>query len=344
MKSRPSDLPRLLGKPASRPKAVLLHGDDAAQIVERREAIVQIVGGAEAEAEMRVARLTAAQCRADPAALDSALRARGFFPGDHVVVVTDATDALAAPLLAAARESAGAGSLLVVVAGALTTKSALRKGFEADPTLAAVPCDRAAPTRDEIRAQLAAHGVDAIDPDAADELVRLMAELDSLARTRLYEKLALWQHGSDSPLGMAAVLACAAPPGTGDADAVALAVLARDPAAVQRALMRALGQGADAVGLVLMVGRLARQLLEARLVYDDGGSTAEAALGRVFPPIPRPLQAPLAAVLGRWTRPDLERLGRTVHTLDATLRQGGPTPVRALTERTLLRLALAAAR
>lgn len=341
MKLRAADLKRRLAAARSRPKAVLLHGEDAALAAQLRETAIVTVAGPEAEAEMRVTRLTGAQCRSDPAALDSALRARGFFAGDSVVVVTEATDSLAAPLTAAARAAAGPEALLVVVAGLLTAKSALRKAFESDPALAAVACDRAAPGRAEVTAALAAQGVDRVEPEALDELVRLMADLDGLAQAGLLGKLVLWQHGADGPLDLAGVAACAAPAGSVDADTVFLAVLSRDPVAVQGALARALGQGSEAVGLVLMLGRLARQVLEARVLLDDRGGSAEAALGRVFPPLPWPLRAPVARWLPGWPRVELEALVCAIHDLDATLRRGGREPVAALVGRILLRAVLA---
>ena len=293
---------------------------------------------------MRVARLTAGQCRTEPAALDSALRARGFFPGDHVVVATEITDSLAAAVLAAARESAGQESLLVVVAGSLTPKSTLLKGFEADPALAAVPCISRATTRDEVAAALARHGLGAVTPEALDEATRLASDLDGLAREQLWSKLALWQHGEDGPLRPDAVMACAPPFGSGDVDGVLLAVMARDPRAVQRAVGRALGTGSDTVSLVLNLGRLMRQVFDARLVLEESGGTAESAISRVFPPIPGSLRGPLADLLARWSRAELERLVVSLHGLDAALRRGGQEPTRAVTERTLLRLALGGGR
>ena len=343
MKVAPADLHRVLAG-RRRPQGVLLHGEDTALAAQLREAIVTAVAGDAAEAEMRVTRLTGAQCRADPAAVDSALRARGFFPGDVVVVVTEATDGLAEMLAGAARGAAGAEALLVVVAGLLTAKSALRKVFEADPALAAVPCALAAPSREDMLAALAGQGVTQVVPEAADELARVAADLDGLARAQLVAKLALWQHGAAGPLDLEAVTACAAPAGAADADAVLLALLARDAVALQRAVGRALGPGGDGVGLVIALGRFARQVLEARVVMDDRGGPAKAALGRVFPPLPWPLQEPVAGQLERWRRADLERLVRTLQDLDATLRGGGKEPPAALVTRALLRVVLSGAR
>lgn len=343
MKVTAAELPRLLAG-QRRPQAVLLHGEDTALAAQLRETIVTAVAGAAAEAEMRVTRLTGPQCRADPAALDSALRARGFFPGDVAVVVTEATDGLAEMLVGAARDAARPDALLVVVAGLLTAKSALRKAFEAGSAFAAVPCALAAPSREEMLAALAGQGVTAVMPEAAEELARVAADLDGLARAQLVAKLALWQHGAAGPLDLDAVAACAPPPGSADADAVLLAVLARDAVALHRALARALGPGGDGVGVVIALGRFARQVLEARVALDDRGGPAKAALGRVFPPMPWPLQEPVAALLVNWRRADLERLVRVLCDLDASLRSGGREPPSALVARALLRLVLTGAR
>jgi DNA polymerase-3 subunit delta len=340
VKLRPAELDRLPPAGPKTPLAVLFYGEDSAQIAQRREALARHWGGAEAEADMRLDRLTAAQLRSDPAALDAALRARGFFPGPRVVILTEATDGLADAVLTTAAEATGPDARLIVTAGSLTPRSSLRKGFETGARIAAVPCYRGALDDGELTGLLHAHGLGQAAADARGELLRISGDIDRLSFDQLLRKLALWQHGETTGPNLDDVLACAPPGEIADTDDLMLAVLRRDPAALRQALARL---REDGVTLAIALGRQARQLLEARVAMEAEGQGAEAALGRTTPPVPFARRRAFAAVLGRWKRSDLEALLTAIHEVDTALRSAGARdgpPGVALLERAMLRFAL----
>jgi DNA polymerase-3 subunit delta len=344
VKLRPAELERLPPDGPKTPQAVLLYGEDSAQIAQRREALARHWGGADAEADMRLDRLTGPQLRSDSAALDAALRAQGFFPGTRIAILTEATDGLAEPILAAATGAAGPEARLIVTAGTLTPRSALRKGFEAGARIAAVPCYRGPLDDRALSDALGAAGLGEATAEARGELLRLSGEIDRLSLDRLLEKLALWHHGETGPLGLDDVIACAAPGEIADIDDLTLAVLRRDAAALRQALGRL---GGDGVALCIALGRQTRQLLDARTAMEAEGQGAEAALGRTSPPVPFGRRRSIAAVLGTWRRAELEALLMAVHEVDMMLRSAGARdgpPGRAVLERALLRFALRGAR
>lgn len=339
MKLRPAELARLPDDGPRAPHAVLLFGEDAAQIVHLREQLAQRWAGPDAEAEMRLDRLTGPQLRADPAALDGALRAQGFFPGPRVVVLTEATDGLAAAILDGAA-LAGPPARLVVTAAALTPRSALRRGFETGARLAAVACYRGPLDEGALRAALDAHGLGPVGPEVGRDLLRLSGELDRLSFDQLLGKIALWQHGASGPLDLDAIAACAPPGEAVQTDDLILAVLRRDAPALRTALARL---GGDGVALAIALGRQARQLLEARVAMEEEGQGADTALQRAGLRLAPARRDAAASALRVWRRAEIEALLSAVIDVDATLRSAGQRagpPGLALLERALLRFAL----
>jgi DNA polymerase-3 subunit delta len=73
---------------------------------------------------------------------------------------------------------------------------------------------------------------------------------------------------------------------------------------------------------------------------DPGG--AEAGVGRLRPPVFGPRRDKIVRHAGQWGRERLERALTTLTDLDLQLRSADSAPQNALTERTLIRLAMMA--
>lgn len=343
MKLAAAELERRLSRPAALPRAILLHGDDAARVAQLRDAVVGAIAGPSGEADMRIDRLAASTLRGSPGLVETALRAQGFFPGVRVVVVGEATDAQAEGIVSAL-EFVGPEAVLVATAGSLSDRSALRRAFEDARAGAAVLCSGGPVEAAEIAALLAQWGIPEIDPPAMTELVRLSGDLDRLSLGQLVAKVALWHRGVSGPLRVEGIVACAGQDGAADTDHLVLAVLRRDTSALARALPAHMPGGSGGVGTLIALQRVLRQILEVRLTMDDDGKSAAAALGRVFPPLSAHMQDALTAVVGTWSRMDLERLILTLHGLDARFRSDVREPERAVLERALLRFMVATPR
>ena len=95
MKIPPAGAAAFCAKPPESVKAALIHGPDAAEVAQLRRTLIRALAGPEAETEMRLTSLDVSAVRSDPAAIEDALRAQGFFPGRRVVWLADATEALA---------------------------------------------------------------------------------------------------------------------------------------------------------------------------------------------------------------------------------------------------------
>lgn len=336
MKLSAAEAARFCAAPRPGVAGALIYGADAGQVAERRDQLLARLLGPDAEAEMRLARLTGGDLRADPAALDAALRAQGFFPGPRAVVVTQAADGLAPLIGAALADAAAPEAFLLVTAEALPPRSALRALFEGAGAAVAAPCYAEPPDARGLAAMLAAQGADGATPEALETLAALAEGMERGALARLIEALALYAREAGGRLDAADVAACAPPRGDAAADDAIDAVLDGRPEALRAQLARLAAQGGGGVTLVLAMARHFRALHAVAATSQERG-----ALMRIQPPSRRDRAAAQAR---RWGAARLERALETLLETDAALRGGSNAPPAALLERALLRLASAAPR
>lgn len=106
---------------------LLIYGADAMRVASKRQEAILALVGPNGDDEMRLTRMAAADLRKDPALLSDAVKAQGFFPGHRIAFVEDATDGLAKTIEAAIADWQPGDAQVVVTAGQLAAKSALRK-------------------------------------------------------------------------------------------------------------------------------------------------------------------------------------------------------------------------
>lgn len=334
MKRSGREAARFLDRPDPGIAAVLVFGSDAMRVALKRQGLVTALIGPGGAAEMRLTRMTGADLRRDPAALNDAVAATGFFPGPRAVLVAAATDGLADALAAALEGAAQPDAFLLVTADALNARSALRKRFEAAPDAVAIAFYPDPPDRDEIAAMARAAGAREITPEAAEALSALGADRGALAR--LLEVCALYA-GAGGAVDAAAVEACAPPAGDAGVDAALDAALAGRPAAVRAQLSRLAARGAGPTEIALASLRRLRLLHAAAA----GGQAGRAAAMRVFPFDRRDAVLAAARRLGAAR---LEAAIGRVLAVDAAARGPAAGIAAAMLERALLRLAGEAAR
>jgi DNA polymerase-3 subunit delta len=325
---------RYVVRPDPSAAGLLLHGADPGRVAAARRRALDALLGPGAEEEMRLTRLPAADLRRDPAALQDAMRASGFFPGARAVLVEDATDGLT-PLLADALAAQGEeDARIVVTAALLPARSKLRKLFEGHPSARSAALYDDPPSRAEVEAGLATQGVTA-DRDALARLEALAAEMGPGAFARLVETLALLRHGEEGAASEADVAAVAPASGTAAPDALAAAVAEGRAAEVTPLLRRLAAQGTGAVAMVLALARHFRAIHAA--AARPGGVAA------LRTPVHGPRRDALVRQARLWGPARAETaLGVLVET-DLALRSAGArAPDLALVERALIRIAMMA--
>ncbi len=329
-----------LKAPDPKHMGVLIFGADAMRVAGKRQEAILALVGPNGDEEMRLTRIAAADLRKDPALLGDAIKAQGFFPGHRVAFVEDATDGLAKIIDAALSDWQPGDAQVIVTAGQLTAKSALRKLFEGHANAAAIGIYDDPPSRDEINAALHQAGLDSNSRDVMDQLFALASSLEPGDFRQAIEKLGLYKRGDSDPLSVEDVMACAPQSADVDVDDV-LEVVALGQADQLGPVLRNLyAQGVAPVTLCIGATRYFRQL--HAVASDPGGAAAGA--GRLRPPVFGPRRDKIVRVAGNWGRERLERALTALTDTDLQMRSAGATPDQALMERALIRLAMMARR
>ncbi len=315
-------------------KSLLIFGADAMRVALKRQEAIAALIGPDGPAEMRLARIAAGDLRKDSSLLLDAIKSSGFFPGPRVAFVEDATDGLTETIATALKEWRSGDATIVVTAGGLTGKSALKTLFEKHPAAYAAGLYDDPPSREEIESALAKAGLTNIDRDAMADLDILARMLDPGDFRQTLEKIALYKWRDPSALTPAEVTALA--PATIEAEVDDLIHAAADGRSPDIGpLMRRLeGQGVNPVTLCIGALRHFRALHIA--ASDPGGVSNGIMKARIFGPRRDVMQRQASA----WgMRPLESALGLLVET-DLTLRSSSRAPGMALMERALIRLAM----
>ena len=93
MKLTGRDAARFFQAPDTGFSGLLLFGQDAMRVAERRQQVIAALIGPNGDAEMRLTRIPGAELRKTPALLLDAVKAQGFFPGPRVAFVIVEVDA-----------------------------------------------------------------------------------------------------------------------------------------------------------------------------------------------------------------------------------------------------------
>lgn len=340
MKLTGRDASAYLKKPDPGHAGILLFGSDAMRVATKRQDVILALVGPQGEEDMRLTRINAGDLRKDPALVNDALKAQGFFPGHRVAFVEDATDGLSKVLGAALADWVPGDAQLVVTAGQLSAKSALRKVFEGHRAAVAIGIYDDPPARDEVEATLAAAGVKDIPRDAMDAIMGLASTLDPGDFRQTVEKLGLYKRNDTAPLSMDDISACAPLSAEAQLDDVLDIVTNGQSEALGPTLSTLYSQGVLPVTLCIMATRHFRRMHQ--VASDPGG--VGSGIGKLRPPVFGPRRDKLARQTSHWGRDRIERALGTLMETDLTLRSSSAAPSHAVMERALIRLAMMARR
>ena len=324
---RGAEASRYCAKPDAARPGLLIYGADAMRVaLKRAEAIAALIGP-QGEADMRLTRLSGGDLRRDGSLLGDALTSPGFFPGPRAVWLEDAGDGLTDTVAAALKGWRAGDGVLVVTAGNLTGKSALKTLFEKHPTAVCIGLFDDPPTREEIDQELKRAGLSRIDPAAMADLATLAHSLDPGDFRQTLTRVALYKHNDPSPLTSLEVASLA--PATIEAEVDDLIHAAADGrvADVGPLMRRLEGQGTSAVTICIACLRHFRSLHAA--ACDPGKP-------RLFGPRRDAAQRQAQA----WGMRLLEQATALLVETDLTLRSASRAPTHSVMERALIRLAM----
>ena len=327
-----------LRRPDPEIRAVLLYGPDAGLVRERAETLARGICPDLLD-PFRVADLTAAALAADPARLADEAAQIALMGGRRVVRVRAASDAQAV-LFARFLADPKGDALVVVEAGELPGRSALRRTFDDAPAAASIGCypdtprDLAAVIRDTCAERRIA-----VSRDAADFLVAHLGGDRLLTRAEL-EKLTLYA-GDGGRIGLDDARAVIADSAALSLDDALLAAAEGDAAALDRALARVFQEGESPVSVIRALLRHLQRLhlLAARIA---AGSAIDEVIRTARPPIFFKEQDSWRRQLQRWREARLRTALDRVADAEFRMKQTG-LPAEAICREALFALAGAAA-
>ena len=329
-----------LRKPDPEHAAILLFGADPMRVADKRQQVILALVGPEGEDEMRLTRMSGTALRSDPAQLIDAIKAQGFFPGHRVAFVEDATDGLAKVIAAALEDWQAGDAQIVLTAGALTAKSALRKAVEGHKNAVCIGLYDDPPSLAEIEQMLSDCGLGRPDRDVMDALLSLANSLEPGDFRQTLEKVSLYKLGDAEPVSVSDIMACAPQSAEVDVDEVLDAVADGQADRLGPLLRTLAAQGVTPVTLCIGAMRHFRRL--HTIASDPGGPAAGA--GRLRPPVFGPRRDRIVRQANQWGRGRLETAMTVLTDTDLQLRSASSAPAAALLERALIRLAMMAGR
>jgi len=320
--------------PDPRIRAVLVYGPDRGLARERLDALTRTVVEDIAD-PFRVAELTAASLREDPARLADEAAAQSLMGGRRVVRLMDAGDAQAGALQSFLADSPG-DALVLVLAGELRPSSALRKLFESTDSAAALPCyaDEGMTLEQVIRDTLGTQGM-TVGHDALTYLLGHLGGDRLLTRAEL-EKLATYK-GTPGEISLEEAAACVGDSAALGLDDLAMAVADGDDTRAQRVLDRLLREGTGPIPVLRAVVRHFTRLHQATGAVA-GGKSPDQAVSGLRPPVIFKHADRIKAQVRRW---DSVRVGQALSMLleaEGDCKSSGPPP-EVICSRTLMRLA-----
>lgn len=331
MKLTYRDIDGFLKKPPAKIRAVLVYGPDDGLMRERATMICRTVV-ADINDPFNVSVVTSDQLAADPARLDTEANAISMMGGQRLVRLEDAKDGTATAI-GDYLKNPNDQALLVVEAGDLSARSALRKLFEKADNAAALPCY----VEDErdisrlIREQLQAENI-RIAPDAVQWLASHIVGDRQRARREI-EKLITYM-GDQTQASLEDVQDCCGSAGEQSYDELVFSAGGKRPEKALSAFTHMLEQGVPVIAILRGLQNHFRRLHLAKAHIEQGKSVDEA-MKALSPPVFYKVKDDFRAQLHRWPLSGLEDILERLALLEAQCKQSG-TPDETLCSQALL--------
>ncbi|MCZ6838998.1 MAG: DNA polymerase III subunit delta [Alphaproteobacteria bacterium] len=282
-------------------RAVLVYGPDAGLVRERSQAL-SATTVEDAANPFNIEEISPSLLARDPVRLVDEVLAVSFGGGRRVLVVRDAGDDLIGAISTVLDNEAAdhpLAALVVVTAGNLTPRSALRRMFESNDACAALPCypDDESGIALLIRASLSVEGV-GIDPTALHTAASLLGT-DRQANRREIEKLILFA-GPDGYISEEMVLACLGDSAEASTEEAIYSAADGNYQGLVEHLVRVWADGNEPVAVIRSAQRHF-QRLHYVLSLTNGGVSLDSALKQLRPPVFWRVAGRFRAQLTNWS-------------------------------------------
>ena len=281
---------RFLEKPPSDIVGVLFFGPDRGLVKSRSAALTQKFMP-NADDAFGTTILTADDLSSDPARLADEMSALSLLGDDRLVRLRLDHERNGAAISKLIKqfdtEPDKAEAKLIIEAGDMTPRSAIRKACEAAGHFAAIGC-YAASAKDlgeQVRSTLSEHNI-GIDPDALEHWVPLLEGDHALAANEI-EKMALYKgygKNSGAVVSLADIRAVAAGGQSASIDSIVMQTMSGDIEAADASYRRAMSGKVNPVSVLIGLQRHLLRLIEASMALESGENMGQA-LRSLRPPV-----------------------------------------------------------
>lgn len=340
MKILPRNIDSFVKKPAAEALAILVYGPDEGLVRERLDVMTKTVV-ADIHDPFNVVEFSAAALDANPSRLLDEAQSISMLGGRRVIRLRDAADGISSIVKEALAALRAGDNLVLVEAGELTPRSALRLLFENAENAAAIPCyvEDARDIGRVISDALKDGGFSV----ASDGLAYMAANVTgdrAIARSEV-EKLITYM-GAEKRISLEDVTAC-----VGNTAALSLDDLAKFVASGQfveadRILEFVLSEGLPAVTVLRTLQNHFMRLHITKTRIQRGEST-DAAMMKLRPAVFFKVKPAFEAQLNGWSLPQMEQALALLAAAEAKCKQTAQDP-HTICSRAILSLAQIGAR
>lgn len=334
---------RFLQSPPPDVIGVLLFGPDRGRVKSRAQALATVMVP-DADPTFGATLITADDLTGDPAKLADEMSAMSLLGGGRLVRLRLDHERQAAAISKLIKgfdtDPSRAEAKLIIEAGDMTPRSAIRKAVEASKHFAAIGCyaANANDLRDQIKNGLGTHDI-TITPEALENWLPLL-EGDHALATGEIEKMALYK-GYGKTEGEVVTLtdiqAVAAGGQSASIDTIVTETLTGDLDAMDGSYRRAVAGKVSPIGILFGLQRQLMRLTEAAILMDSGQPKGQAMRG-LRPPVFAMQERAFSRQLDIW---GLRMLRRSLHECQQAERAAktAGAPVDSIVSRLLLALA-----
>lgn len=292
---------------------LLVHGPDEGQVRETARTIARLVAP-DLNDTFQVVEVTGAQAADDPAHILDSLLTPSLLGGRRLVWVRDAGDKLTAGLKQVPADPHN--GFLLVQAGDLPKTSSLRKLFESERHLAALPCyaDDSRGIATVMQQELAGYTV---APDARTALLEALGSDRALVRGEL-DKLKLYV-GQSKAVTLADVQAVCLRVKVPELDHLCLSLFEGQLAPALQTWDMLAREGTSPIAVLRILQNMTLRLLTARANVENGTALA-LAIRQLKPPVFFKVENRFARIAETWSVNQLERVLARLVNLEQSLK------------------------
>jgi len=338
---------RFLSAPPADIIGVLLFGPDRGRVKSRSAALSKVLVP-DVDPTFGAALITADDLSADPAKLADEMSAMSLLGGGRLVRLRldheRQASAISKLIKAFDTDPSRAEAKLIIEAGDMTTRSAIRKAVEASKHFAAIGCyaANANDLRGQVKDGLAAHKI-TITPDALENWLPLLEGDHALASGEI-EKMALYKgYGQTTENNGGAVVtlkdiqAVAAGGQSASIDMIVTEALSGQLDAMDASYRRAVAGKVSPIGILFGLQRQIMRLTEASIAMQSGLPKGQA-MKALRPPVFAMQERAFSAQLDIWGLRMLKRSLLECQSAERASKTAG-APIDSIVSRLLLALA-----